>query len=119
MSVPVEFGILGPLRVLVGERPVVLGAAKLRATLAVLLVNANQFTSLDRLVDELWEERPPPSAAKLVPQYISQLRRSLRPDGPGLGGLLETRPGGYQLHVAGEAFVTAWRDFGITPITSA
>lgn len=68
---PVEFGILGPLQVLAGERPVVLGAAKLRATLAVLLVHANQFTSLDRLVDELWEDRPPSSAAKLVPQYVS------------------------------------------------
>ena len=32
---------------LVGERPVVLGPAKLRATLAVVLVNADQFTSLD------------------------------------------------------------------------
>jgi DNA-binding SARP family transcriptional activator len=101
----VEFGILGPLQVLAGERPVVLGAAKLRATLAVLLVHANQFTSLDRLVDELWEDRPPSSAAKLVPQYVSQLRRSLHPDWDRrchAGPLLETRPRGYLLHVEGD-----------------
>jgi DNA-binding SARP family transcriptional activator len=103
---PVEFGILGPLQVLASERPVVLGAAKLRATLAVLLVHANQFTSLDRLVDELWEDRPPSSAAKLVPQYVSQLRRSLQPDWDRrcrAGPLLETRPRGYLLHVEGDA----------------
>jgi DNA-binding SARP family transcriptional activator len=102
----VEFGILGPLQVLAGERPVVLGAAKLRATLAVLLVHANQFTSLDRLVDELWEDRPPSSAAKLVPQYVSQLRRALQPDRDRrcrAGPLLETRPRGYLLHVGGDA----------------
>ena len=42
-----------------GERPVVLGAAKLRATLSVLLVHANQFASLDRLIRavEDWEQR--------------------------------------------------------------
>lgn len=103
---PVDFGILGPLQVVAGERPVVLGAAKLRATLTVLLVHANQFTSLDRLVDELWEDRPPSSAAKLVPQYISQLRRSLEPDRDRrrhAGPLLETRPRGYLLHVEGDA----------------
>jgi DNA-binding SARP family transcriptional activator len=103
---PVEFGILGPLQVVAGERPVILGAAKLRATLAVLLVHANQFTSLDRLVDELWEDRPPNSAAKLVPQYVSQLRRSLQPDWGRrchAGSLLETRPRGYLLHVEADA----------------
>jgi DNA-binding SARP family transcriptional activator len=92
--------------VVVGERPVVLGAAKLRATLAVLLVHANQFTSLDRLVDELWEDRPPSTAAKLVPQYVSQLRRSLQPDWDRRGRaepLLDTRPRGYLLHVEGDA----------------
>ena len=89
-----------------GERPVILGAAKLRATLAVLLVHANQFTSLDRLVDELWEERPPNSAAKLVPQYVSQLRRWLQPDWASrchAEPLLETRPRGYLLHVEADA----------------
>jgi DNA-binding SARP family transcriptional activator len=103
---PVEFGILGPLQVVAGVRPVVLGAAKLRATLAVLLMHANQFTSLDRLVDELWEDRPPNSAAKLVPQYVSHLRRSLQPDWdrqPQARALLETRPRGYLLHVEGDA----------------
>ncbi len=102
---PIEFGILGPLQVVAGGRLVVLGAAKLRATLAVLLVHANQFTSLDRLVDELWEDRPPSSAAKLVPQYVSQLRRSLQPevDCQRQAGPLETRPRGYLLHVEGDA----------------
>jgi DNA-binding SARP family transcriptional activator len=101
----VEFGILGPLQVVAGERPVVFGAAKLRATLSVLLVHANQFASLDRLVDELWEDQPPSSAAKLVPQYVSQLRRSLQPDWDRLrhGPLLETRPRGYLLHVEPDA----------------
>jgi DNA-binding SARP family transcriptional activator/tetratricopeptide (TPR) repeat protein len=83
----------------------VLGAAKLRAVLALLLLHANQLTSLDHLIDELWEEHPPSTAANLVQQYISRLRRMLRPGGDDCGSmvLLATRPGGYLLQVEREA----------------
>ena len=37
-----------------------------RAVLALLLLHADELVSSERLVDELWGERPPKTAAKVV-----------------------------------------------------
>ncbi|HEX4672975.1 MAG TPA: BTAD domain-containing putative transcriptional regulator, partial [Solirubrobacteraceae bacterium] len=50
--------------------------------------------SSDRLIDELWGERPPATAAKTLQGYVSHLRKALG------NGLLETRGGGYVLAAA-------------------
>jgi hypothetical protein len=47
--------------------------------LAVLLLHANEVVSVDRLVDELWGERPPDSAANALQVYVSGLRKVLEP----------------------------------------
>src|SRR5215470_14169471 len=78
----VQFRLLGPLEALDGERRVELGRPKQRALLAVLLVHANQVVSLDRLIEELWGEEPPPQAAASLQTYVSNLRRALEPGGP-------------------------------------
>ena len=62
-----EFRILGPIEVTEENRPVALGAAKQRALLALLLLRANEVVSSDRLVEELWGERPPAKAANFEP----------------------------------------------------
>src|SRR4029079_15995052 len=49
-----DFRILGPLEVLDGDRPVRLGGPKPRATLAILLLNANRVVSVERLADDLY-----------------------------------------------------------------
>src|SRR4051794_10352317 len=88
-----ELRVLGPLE-LVGDTGVVdLPAGKPRALLALLLVERGRVVSADALVDRLWGERPPPTAAKIVQGYVSRLRRLLPP------GLLETRTPGYVLRV--------------------
>ena len=61
-----EFRILGPIEVSSGGRQVRLGGAKQRALLAVLLLHRNEVVSVDRLIDELWEGRPPATAVKTV-----------------------------------------------------
>ncbi len=61
-----DFRILGPLEVLDEGRPVALGGSRQRALLALLLLHANETLSTDRLIDELWGERPPAKAAKTV-----------------------------------------------------
>jgi DNA-binding SARP family transcriptional activator/tetratricopeptide (TPR) repeat protein len=88
-----EFRILGPLEVVEQDAPLRLGGGKQRALLAVLLLHANEVVSTDRLVDELWGEDRPPTAAKIVQIYVSQLRRLLAD-----GALLTRRPG-YVLRV--------------------
>ena len=45
--VGMEFQILGPLRVLIGDRAVPLGAPKERALLACLIIHANEVVSTD------------------------------------------------------------------------
>lgn len=92
-----EFRILGPLEVAGLQEPVQLGGPKQRATLAILLLNANRVVSIDRLADELYAGRAPVTAATQVHRQISELRRALGPD-----ARLQTRSPGYVLHVAAE-----------------
>src|SRR5581483_374474 len=55
----VRFTLLGPLEAWVDGERLPLGGAKQRALLAVLLLRPNEVVSSDRLIDELWAERPP------------------------------------------------------------
>lgn len=71
-----EFRLLGPLEV-AGDGEFRIEAHKPRSVLALLLLNANQVVSADRLIDALWNGSPPRSAAKLLQTYVSQLRREL------------------------------------------
>lgn len=75
-----EFGVLGPLRVLDNNVPVRLGPAKTRCLLAALLCGSGQPISVDTLVDELWHHTPPPTARKTLQVYVCRLRRVLGPD---------------------------------------
>jgi DNA-binding SARP family transcriptional activator len=72
-----EYRILGPLEVRVGDGQVELRGARQRELLAVLLLHPNEIVSSDRLIDELWQGDPPPTAAKIVQNSVSQLRRLL------------------------------------------
>jgi predicted ATPase/DNA-binding SARP family transcriptional activator len=91
-----EYGVLGPLDVRDGDRAIVLGSSQQRIVLAVLLLEANRPVSADRLADALWGERPPASAAAVLKNRISQLRKLLTP------AELRTEPAGYLLRVAPE-----------------
>ena len=88
-----EFRVLGPFEV-AGEGSEVLPvrAAKERALLLLLLLHANEVVSAERLIDELWGERPPESAANVLQTYVSHLRRLLEPGSrPRENGLIVTR----------------------------
>jgi YVTN family beta-propeller protein len=89
----VEFRILGALEVVDDGRPVSIRRGKEQALLAYLLLHANEVVSSGRLIDVLWDERPPPTAAKILQNAVSHLRKQL-----GDGRLL-TRDPGYLLRV--------------------
>ena len=76
-----EYRILGPLEVRDSGRSIALGTAKQQALLAVLVLHANEFVPRERLIDELWGESPPPTAAKAVQVYVSHLRKLLATNG--------------------------------------
>jgi DNA-binding SARP family transcriptional activator/streptogramin lyase len=88
-----EFRILGPLEVLDGGRPLAIRRGKEHALLAYLLLHANEVVPSGRLIDVLWDERPPPTASKILQNAVSHLRREL-----GDGRVL-TREPGYLLRV--------------------
>jgi DNA-binding SARP family transcriptional activator len=92
-----EFRVLGPLEVMRGGRLVEIGGGRKRALLAALLLHANEVVSSDRLIDEVWGERAPATAPKILQGYVSQLRKVLS-DEDG-GSVLVTKPPGYVLRL--------------------
>src|SRR5919109_186175 len=95
-----DFRILGPLTALDDGREVALGGSKQRALLGVLLVHRGETLSTDRLIEELWGERPPATAGKALQVHISRLRKAL-PGGAGgeSADLVVTREHGYELQL--------------------
>src|SRR6266566_5273783 len=87
-----EFRILGPVEAVEAGQTASLPAAKPRALLAILLLSRNRVVSVDRLVDDLWED-PPDTATKALQGYVSQLRKALGAD------RVLTKPPGYSLRV--------------------
>ena len=99
-----DFRILGPLEVVDNGRRVDLGGPKQRALLAALLLRANEVVSQDALIDDLWGESPPATAAKTLQAYVSRLRKALADaDGPAQTARLETHAHGYVLRIDPES----------------
>ena len=88
-----DFLILGPLEVRDGDRVLPLGGHRQRALLGALLLHRGEVVAVDRLVDALWGERPPPTASTALQNGVSQLRKLLGPE------VVETRRPGYALRV--------------------
>jgi DNA-binding SARP family transcriptional activator len=97
-----SFTLLGPVTVNRDGVVTAPTAGKPRALLALLLVNANRSVSVERIVDELWPNDPPETAAKAVQTYVSQLRTLVG------DARLELRGSGYRLTV-GESELDADR----------
>jgi DNA-binding SARP family transcriptional activator len=71
-------------------RAVPLPSGRQRSLLALLALGGGAPVSRDRLIDELWGERPPASAVSALHVHLSKLRALL-------GGLLVLDAGGYAL----------------------
>jgi YVTN family beta-propeller protein len=87
-----EFRVLGPLEIADNGRVLQLGSGRQLALVALLLLHRNHVVSTERIVDELWEGSPPPTATKIVRNAVSLLRKEL-------GERLVTRQPGYMLRV--------------------
>ncbi len=101
-----EFRILGSLAAVADGSVADLGSPKQRALLAILLLHVGDIVPVDRLIDLLWGEDAPRTAAHSIQIYISSLRHALAPIRA--GELIVTRPPGYVLDADRES-VDAWR----------
>jgi predicted ATPase/DNA-binding SARP family transcriptional activator/class 3 adenylate cyclase len=65
-----------------------------REVVTLLALNAGRVVAVSRLIDELWPEEPPDSAANTVQVYVSRVRKALGPD------IVKRDGAGYRLNVA-------------------
>ncbi|MFD5516268.1 BTAD domain-containing putative transcriptional regulator [Streptomyces sp. NPDC127066] len=90
-----EFRLLGPVVVYdrgTGTR-IVPSGPKQRALLATLVAHAGEQLSADRLVEELWGDRPPANVPSALHTHVARLRRLLPPGHE----WISTLPTGYLL----------------------
>ncbi|MGE2724795.1 BTAD domain-containing putative transcriptional regulator [Mycolicibacterium pulveris] len=72
-----ELGVLGPLQVRQYGLPVTIPGAKPRAILTMLGLHGGTVVSADALLELLWGDDPPRTAAKALQTHVSSLRRAL------------------------------------------
>ena len=96
-SLAVQVRLLGPLELTGQDGPIALSTPKLRTLLVVLAIQPNDVVSEVRLIDALWGETAPRTAAKTLQNHILRLRRVLQSGRSAL--LIQTAPGGYRLDV--------------------
>lgn len=88
-----DFRILGPLELEGDDGPIQVRGRKEEALLALLVVNAGTAVSVDAIAEELWGDRPPPTAIKTLRSHVSRLRSQL-----GKAVDIETTGSGYVLN---------------------
>jgi predicted ATPase/DNA-binding SARP family transcriptional activator len=88
-----DFLVLGPLELVVGGASVRLTARRQRALVTALVLRAGTVVTADALIEAVWGDDPPSSAASILRLYVSNVRRCLPPD------RLLTRSPGYLLRV--------------------
>jgi basic membrane lipoprotein Med (substrate-binding protein (PBP1-ABC) superfamily)/DNA-binding SARP family transcriptional activator len=95
-----EFRVLGALEAGAGAAMADLGPPKQRALLAILVLHVGEIVSVDRLIELLWGEGAPRTAAHSIQIYVSELRKALEP----IAGrrLIHRRPPGYQLEASAD-----------------
>ncbi|WP_431894141.1 BTAD domain-containing putative transcriptional regulator [Nonomuraea sp. bgisy101] len=91
-----RFGILGPVEARRADGgAITVGGARLRALLAMLVLDAGRIVPTERLIEGLYGEQPVTGETNALQSQISRLRRNL--DTP-----IEFHPAGYRLAVDGE-----------------
>ncbi|MEU1811816.1 AfsR/SARP family transcriptional regulator [Micromonospora aurantiaca (nom. illeg.)] len=103
----VQINLLGPLSVSIDGNNATPTAPKTRRVLALLAVHANRVVPNQLLIEELWEDQPPPSVTTTLQTYVYQLRKHLQggfassagpaPSGYAPKEVLRTYAGGYML----------------------
>src|SRR5436190_1137832 len=99
--VSIDIRILGSLEVERDGAPLPPSAGRDRRLLGFLVTRAGDAVAAERLIDQLWGERPPRTAAAALHNSVSRLRKTIGAD------VLQTRPAGYVLSVGAEGIDAA------------
>lgn len=101
-----EVRLLGPVDLAFAGTPIPVAAARQRAVLALLALNAGRVVSTEFLIARVWGDPAPAAARSTLKSVIARLRRSLREAGGDdvaivgdtLGYRLEISRGGVDVH---------------------
>jgi DNA-binding SARP family transcriptional activator len=94
MQGELRFAVLGPVRAWRDKTELDLGPPQQRAVLAALLVGEGAQVTLEELIDGVWGDAAPATAAPVIRSYVYRLRQVLGQDGP---GYIQSAGGGYVL----------------------
>lgn len=95
-----EILTLGPVEVIGADGPVDVGGPKPRLVLALLALNQGEFVLRSELIDALWPDAPPPTAARTVDAYVSRIRQRLAANGAGENIVIDRAGAAYRLTAA-------------------
>jgi len=87
-----QFNLLGPLDVTHCGENVDIGGPRQQTVLAMLLLAANHVMAIDRLIEAVWDEKPPHTARAQIQICISALRKQLEA-AEGRQRIVSRRPG--------------------------
>jgi DNA-binding SARP family transcriptional activator/tetratricopeptide (TPR) repeat protein len=93
-----RFNILGPVEVMNGSTVLRIPPGRQPIILSALLLEPNRVVPVDRLIDVVWEEKPPATARSQVQICVSALRQLFT--GLGVEQPIVTKPPGYLLRIA-------------------
>ncbi|MFJ9028094.1 AfsR/SARP family transcriptional regulator [Streptomyces sp. NPDC102274] len=94
------FKVLGPLIVMSGDHNVVVGGARQRTVLSLLLLSPGRTVPVDTLIDEVWNGSPPATARTQIAIVVAALRKTFRAEGAADDMIVTAHPG-YLLNTEG------------------
>lgn len=96
----IQFGVLGSLQLVYGDRELRVGGARQRSVLALLALRHDRIVSVDALVATVWGDDPPTTSRTQIAICVAALRKLLKSAGCSDDIISTTHPG-YRLNTAG------------------
>jgi DNA-binding SARP family transcriptional activator/tetratricopeptide (TPR) repeat protein len=89
--------ILGPIELVAGDKSIKIGGPREHIVFATLALRVKRVTSLDQLMEAVWNDDPPTTARGQIQSSISVLRKLFADIG--LPEAIKTHPAGYSLNL--------------------